>query len=199
MISTMTNRFRLPLFVRVVALYAVIAVPISLLQSVSHIEQPIASIRRAPPTPAQLVTFQKSTRIYGRPVGIKIARLGIDLQVIDGHYDNATDSWTLSDDKAQFATVTELPNNESGNTFIYGHNQASVFSALAGLQPGDEASISTDNGLTFIYMFNGQQFVDPGDTSILTSSKDPILTLMTCEGVFSEARRVAVFNLKEVL
>ena len=182
-----------------VALYTVVAVPISLFHSLLPAEQPVATIRRAPPTPAQLVTFQKSTRLYGKPMQLQITRLGIDLQVVDGRYDKATDSWTLTDDKAQFATVTELPNNESGNTFIYGHNQAAVFSALAGLQAGDEAIVTTDNGLKFVYTFNGQQFVNPDDTSILTSSKDPILTLMTCEGILSEARRVAIFSLKEVL
>jgi LPXTG-site transpeptidase (sortase) family protein len=128
-----------------------------------------------------------------------LPRLGIELPIISGTYDAAADNWTLSEDKAQFAAMTALPNNETGNTFIYGHNTQAVFAPLAGLQAGDEATVRTTNGLSFKYTFNGDRLVDPKATSILAPTEAPSLTLMTCEGIFSEARRVAVFDFKEVL
>ncbi len=188
---------RLPLFVRVVAAYVLVSVPIwlgvSFLQP-SPREIQVASIITAD----QLVKFETSTRVSGEPVRIYLPRLGVDLTIIDGQYNKATDSWTLTDTQAQFARMTELPNNEAGNTFIYGHNTAAVFAPLAQLQPGDEAIVYTSNGHSFSYVYTNNHIVQPTTTSILAPSETPTLTLMTCEGVFSEARRVAVFDFKGV-
>ncbi len=186
---------RLPLLLRVVVVYVVVGVPIwSIIES--QPPQQVSSVLRSD-KPA--VVLQASDVRAGMPVSMSVPRLGIELPIIDGAYDQPSDSWTLSEDKAQFASVTALPNNQTGNTFIYGHNTAAVFSALAQLQAGDEALIRTTNGLQFTYVFNGNQIVNPDATSILSPTAAPTLTLMTCEGIFSEARRVALFDFKEVV
>lgn len=200
MIRVRLARLRLPLIVRVVALYVAIGIPGWFGLSQLEPDQPVASA--AAITPAEraksLVRFEHSQRITGEPIQIRVPRLGVDLAVIDGIYDPALDTWTLTKDKAQFARMTELPNNESGNTFIYGHNTDAVFSPLVWLQSGDEAIITTANGHTFTYLYNGNQIVNPDETSILSPTEAPRLTLMTCEGILSQARRVAVFDFKEV-
>lgn len=188
---------RLPLFIRVVALYVVIGVPAWFgWTSLQPADTTIHASAVTKPTPT--VTAQKSNRISGVPTRIQVPRLGIDLTVIDGEYDRAQDTWTLTDDKAQFARMTDLPNDESGNTFIYGHNTDAVFAKLSGLQVGDSALITTTNGHTFEYTFNGNQIVQPDNTSILASTPKPQLTLMTCEGILSQTRRVMFFDFKGV-
>ena len=152
------------------------------------------------PTKTSIASAPKLKQLEGPPARIIVPRLGIDLSVIQGVYNRSENSWTLTDTKAQFAGMTSLPNNIDGNTFIYGHNTDPVFAKLSGLKKGDVAYVKTYNDLTFTYVFGGKQFVPPNDTSILKDTPEtrPILTLMTCEGIFSESRRVMLFDLKEV-
>ena len=188
------HTIRLPLFIRVVAAYVLFG---SLGWAVvSALPEEQASAVRPAQKPA-LVLRESDVRA-GKPASISVPRLGIELSVIDGTYDKPTNSWTLSEDKAQFADMTAVPNNETGNTFIYGHNTMAVFAPLAQLQAGDEAIIKTTNGLSFHYRFNGNQIVNPDATSVLAPTEAPSLTLMTCEGIFSEARRVALFDFERV-
>lgn len=187
---------RLPLLLRVVALYVVVGIPSWALISLQPAQQVQASV--LPPAKPAVILRESDVRA-GQPASITVPRLGIELPVIDGQYDKTTDNWTLSEDKVQFAAMTAIPNNQTGNTFLYGHNTEAVFAPLAQLQAGDEAIVRTTNGLEFRYVFNGVQLVNPDATSILDATQAPTLTLMTCEGIFSEARRVAVFDFKEVL
>lgn len=190
-----TTTVRLPLFLRVVALYVLVGIPAWTIVSLQPEPQIRANVLPVKPS----VVLSESDVRAGQPMSVSLPRLGVDLPVIDGGYDKSSDSWTLSEDKAQFASMTALPNNETGNTFIYGHNTDPVFAPLALLQNGDEAIVRTTNGLTFTYRYNGNQIVDPNATSILAPTEAPILTLMTCEGIFSEARRVAIFDFEKVL
>lgn len=80
--------------------------------------------------PAQHTPVKQKTAhkvISGKPIRIELPDSSISLDIINGGYDQKTKSWTLSDDKAMFATVSPQPNNNSGQTFIYGHGTDSVF------------------------------------------------------------------------
>src|SRR5581483_3056540 len=66
----------------------------------------------------------------GRPIRIVIPSLNIDLPVDEGFYNESDGSWTLSGYHAQFAMLSQLANDYSGNTFIYGHNNPYVFEHL---------------------------------------------------------------------
>jgi len=58
----------------------------------------------------------------------------------------------------------------------------------------------TANNLTFRYVYSGEQIVQPSNTDILNAEPaTPRLTLMTCEGIFSQTRRVMFFDFKEVV
>jgi LPXTG-site transpeptidase (sortase) family protein len=187
---------RLPLFPRVVALYVLAAVPIWALVSLQPAPQ-VASVSAVKPEP--VITVRSSDLRAGQPASISVPRLGINLPIIDGEYDAEKDSWTLSKTKAHFATMTSLPNNETGNTFIYGHNTNEVFAPLAWLEEGDIVRVRTTNKLVFQYRFSGKKIVDPNATSILANARTPRLTLMTCEGVFSQARSVMYFDYERIL
>jgi len=186
---------RLPLFLRVVALYVFVLGPLYLLWALQPPEPVLATV---PTNTEPPITIRTSDKRVGQPAVITVPRLGMTLPIVDGEYDKEADTWTLSEDKAMFATITALPNNEVGNTFIYGHNTMAVFMPLAELRTGDIVRIGTTNGLTFQYRFTGKTFVEPDAAEILAPTSKPRLTLMTCEGIFSESRRVMYFDFEKV-
>lgn len=149
-----------------------------------------------PPTEPSPITPSK---IEGKPVRIDIPSLNISLQVIDGVYDSASGKWTLTKDKAQFALLSQLANNEGGNTFIYGHYRKNVFAALPKIRSGEVAIVTTDNGRSFYYSFTTSRVVAPHQSEgIFDYSGEPILTLQTCTGAFFEKRQLFTFNLIRV-
>ncbi len=179
-------------------MYVVVGVP---LWYASTTIQPPKVVATVHPAQNRQITTEVTRSIKtGAPVSVLVPNVGINLSVIDGTYDAAKDSWTLTDDKAQFATMTDRPNDRAGNTFIYGHNTDPVFAKLAGLKVGDVAEVKTANNLTFRYVYSGEQIVQPSNTDILNAEPaTPRLTLMTCEGIFSQTRRVMFFDFTEVV
>lgn len=155
-----------------------------------------ATVNLAPASSA--TTQQNQPKIGGTPVRIIVPSRNIDLTVILGSYDPSTGNWTLSNNKAQFATNSSVANNKAGNTFIYGHDIPQVFKRLEGLQPGDLAQIYTDNGYVFTYKYRTAIDVDPSNTGIFTYSGPSILTLQTCSGIWSQNRHLMTFDFVEV-
>lgn len=137
-------------------------------------------------------------KIEGKPVRIQIPSLNLDLQVINGYYYEKSRSWTLTNDKVQYATITPLANNQAGNTFIYGHNRPGVFSTLRKIKIGEQAIITTDNGHQFTYVFRSSLETDPNDASLFTYQGSPILTLQTCSGLWYQNRQLFTFDLEKV-
>jgi hypothetical protein len=137
--------------------------------------------------------------VSGKPVRFQLPALRLDLQVIDGHYDSVSKTWTLSKDKVQYATDTPLANNTGGNTFMYGHNRVGVFKTLYQVKIGDEAIVTTDNGHTFTYKFRAAYETDPSDQSLFSYQGAPILTVQTCSGLWYQNRQLFTFTLEKVV
>jgi len=140
----------------------------------------------------------KQKNISGKPVHIQIPKLGIELQILDGVYNQQDNSWTLSDRLPHFALPSVPANNQAGSTLIYGHNNKYVFGSLNKLSVGDIAYVQTDNGHIFSYVYQTVQKVGPTDTSILAYQGPPILTLQTCTGLWNEWRQMFYFKLQTV-
>jgi LPXTG-site transpeptidase (sortase) family protein len=136
--------------------------------------------------------------VSGKPVRIQIPSLSIDLQVIDGQYNAHNKTWTLTKDKAQYATATPLANNAEGNTFIYGHNRKGVFNTLNRIKPGSTATITTDNGHVFTYKFRSAFETNPSDQSLFEYRGAPILTVQTCSGLWYQNRQLFTFDFVNV-
>jgi len=135
----------------------------------------------------------------GQPIQLSIPSIDIELAVANGEFDQATSTWTLSNDKAHYATVSDAPNDHYGNTFIYGHNRPQVFSRLAELQTGAEAVIHTDNNLQFVYKLVKVEETNPNDTAVLLPySKKPTLSLQTCSGSWYQNRQIFRFDFVRV-
>lgn len=134
----------------------------------------------------------------GKPIRLVIPSVKIDIQVADGLYNQKTGEWTLSKDKAHYATITPFANNIEGNTFIYGHNRRSVFAPLLNIKPGEQAFIYTDNNKMFTYTLRDSKDVEPTDASLFAYQGKPILTLQTCSGTWYQNRSLFTFEFVSV-
>lgn len=154
---------------------------------------PTVQIPAIAPAPAP-----KPDLISGKPGRLVIPSLNINLEVVDGTYNAENASWTLSKDKAHYALPTQLPNNDSGNTLIYGHYRPEVFARLHKITPGSQVALETENGYRFVYTFQEVETVNPADTSVFTYSGVPRLTIQTCTGAFMQNRQLFYFSLTDV-
>lgn len=136
--------------------------------------------------------------ITGKPVHLAIDSVSIAVPVVDGSYHERTKSWDLSLDKAHYALPTVQPNNEAGNTFIYGHYRPEVFAYLHNIKAGATLSVDTDNGYRFTYTFRASETVNPADTSIFAYEGKPRLTIQTCTGKYMENRQLYYFDFTSV-
>lgn len=194
--GTLSN---MPLFIRVVCLYIVTATAIwatgqiiNLMQPATATEAPVVSFVRPILPPTTVV-------IDGTPSRLIVERLGINLEIRDGIYNQSSGEWTLSDGAAYFAQMTRKPNDYRGNTFIYGHNTNAVLARMSGIKVGDIVTINTTNGHAFHYVYTNDEIVDPSVTKVLNSNPPtPKLTIMTCEGIWSNVRRLMYFDFKDV-
>lgn len=151
-------------------------------------------VHAAPPLP--VIPERKITA--GKPIRIVINRLGIDLPIDDGIYNEADGTWTLSKQHAQFALITSPANDYQGNTLVYGHNSRAVFVRLPELVVGDVAELYTDNGHIFSYTFKQFQNYQPDDVSIFNYQGPPKLTIQTCGGDWYQYRQLFEFKLTKV-
>lgn len=143
----------------------------------------------------QTVQLQPSPAlITGQPVKISIPSLHIDLPIIPGYYNAKSGAWTLTLNKAQFATPSVTPNNMTGNTLIYGHYRPEVFAHLHLIKSGAQAVVTTDNGYVFSYTFESSAPLDPTDTSIFAYKGVPRLTVQTCSGAYMQHRQMYYFH-----
>lgn len=191
---------RVPLFIRVVSLYMSVILILFVFGQVSDlaIDKPTINVAPIITKPIDSNVVVSKTIIDGQPVLFRVDRLNVSLPIEPGLYDASTDSWTLSDEAVYHANMTPVPNNQAGSTFIYGHNRDLVLAKLDGLVVGDVAIIETANGHTFTYNYVSDSIIQSDATSVL-SEKDgpPRLTVMTCDGFFSQMRRLMYFNLSE--
>jgi LPXTG-site transpeptidase (sortase) family protein len=150
--------------------------------------------------PVELIKADSSTQtIAGKPIRIVIPDVGIDLPIDEGRYNPVDGSWSLSGYHAQFAMMTPEANNNTGNTFIYGHNNKYVFGPIKKITPGSIAQVYTDSGRIFSYIFESTYAVAPDDTSVLDYQGPSILTVQTCSGAWNEQRQMYVFKFDKVI
>jgi LPXTG-site transpeptidase (sortase) family protein len=130
----------------------------------------------------------------GHPVRVEAPTVGVDMPVVDGFYDGNSNEWTLYDDKAMFGAMTSQPNDNSGQTFIYGHATDRVFGKLLNMKIDQPVYVYTSNGYKFTYKLKETHTVSPSDTGILNYNGGPRLLLQTCVGTFSENRKFFILD-----
>lgn len=150
---------------------------------------PIATVPAPPQAP---------TTLSGKPVRVVVPSQAIDLPIDDGLYDAATATWTLSNDRAYYATPTVPANDKTGSTLIYGHNIPAVFGNIHTLAPGSAMQVYTENGMVFHYKFSSAEETTPDSMHLISSTGAPNVILQTCSGIWSEWRKLFTFELVKV-
>ena len=102
---------------------------------------------------------------------IEIPRLDLSVMVVEGDDDRAL---LLG---AGHVPETALP-GEPGNIAIAGHRDT-FFRPLKSIREGDRIVLTTSRGSSE-YSVASAQIAQPTDTEVLESSREPILTLITC-------------------
>jgi LPXTG-site transpeptidase (sortase) family protein len=184
---------------KIAALFLLAGGLLSSQQFIQHFEntyaQPFMGSSKVEAAPSRPNISNTPGAISGEPVHISIPSQNISIDIEPGYYNAVNKTWTLSTTKAEFAEITSQPNNVGGNTFIYGHNRASVFKSLLGAKTGDMAIVTTSNGHTFTYELVEQHDTDPSDVSLFNYQGKPILTLQTCSGLWYQNRHLFTFDL----
>ncbi|MGB8648819.1 MAG: sortase [Anaerolineae bacterium] len=130
-----------------------------------------------PPTPGP----QSPTRIV-------IKKLGIDWPIVEG------DSW----DELQRGVghhVGSANPGERGNMVLSGHDDVfgEVFREIDQLKNGDEIVVYS-GGHAFRYAVRAQRVVSPSELSVLTPTREPIVTLITCTPYRVDSMRLVVIG-----
>lgn len=144
--------------------------------------------------PEPIVLPATNGLVEGKPVRIVIPSVNIDVPVLDGIYNPHTQTWTLSETAAQYALITQLANNQTGNTFIYGHNRTAVFKRLLDAKEGAIAKVYTTNNHVFTYKLRATKVTNPRDDSLFYYKGSPILTVQTCSGLWFQNRSLFTFD-----
>lgn len=160
------------------------------------VEAQQASIK--PAVKVEKVKILQRQAVQGIPTRVVIPSVGIDVGVATGSYDPSNASWTLDNTEAFYADISVPVNDNNGVTLIYGHARSAVFSRILQLTDGATATVYTDNGNVFRYVYQSRQDVDPTDLSVVRSDGPPTLMLQTCSGPFDAYRTMVSFKLVSV-
>jgi sortase A len=107
-----------------------------------------------------------------RPLAIlRIPRISLEVPVFDD-----TDDLTLNRGVGRIRGTKQI--GQIGNVGIAGHRDG-FFRGLKDIAPGDIVELETAGG-TNHYVIKQIQVVKPDDTSVLSSTSTPTLTLVTC-------------------
>lgn len=102
---------------------------------------------------------------------IRISRLDVEAPVLEG-----TDDVTLNRGVGHIAGTAHF--GHDGNVGLAGHRDG-FFRGLRNIKVGDQIEVE-ETDRTEIYVVDGLQIVSPRNVSVLASSAEPTLTLVTC-------------------
>ena len=121
------------------------------------------------------------------PELIKIDKARINHSIVSVPLKQGT--WKVYDGVANYAEETSLINTNGGNIGIYGHDKEEVFSSIKILQTGDVIELYSGN-YKAIYKVVESKVSDPQNVSVFYETENPTVTLVTCDGRFSQQRYV---------
>lgn len=121
------------------------------------------------------------------PTHLTIPNVQIDINVKLGTFDNTKGQWTVNERDAFYAAGTSTP-------IIYAHNQNGMFANLKDATYKDRLIVTDSEGMTSSYIYDKVRFVAPDDPSVLVEKNNSTIILLTCEGLFSESRRLTYFR-----
>lgn len=144
-----------------------------------------------PALPDEETVKQEKVSILGNRV--IITKIGVNAPIIDsedGNYALAKGAWHLPDsstpDKGSNTVIT-------GHRFKYLPPNNLTFYLFHKLETGDIVSVVWQDK-NYFYRIKEIKVVDKNDISILKPSEEPILTLFTCDPIYSQKNRLVVIG-----
>lgn len=131
------------------------------------------------------------------PDRISIDKIKLDLPIVSVKLSGGT--WEVHDKVANFASETSVITSNGGNVGIFAHDREPGFAKIKHLSNGDLITVSSGNFLA-TYRVVESEVMQPHDVEAFYPTKNPMLTLVTCDGSFSEQRYVLkaeLINLEE--
>lgn len=192
--NTKKTQEKLPLGV---GLFAVITASILQLSGVTSIAA--ANLLPENPQPAA-VSYSELTTCTNKkddyiPQQILIKKVGINLLVTTVALKNGT--WEVNEGVANYAKETNTISKLKGNVGIFAHDKENGFTNIKKLSTGDEIVVKTAKH-TAVYKVTSVGVSDPANVEAFYPTEKPTLTLITCEGAFSEQRFVVKAKLMSV-
>ncbi|HOV29740.1 MAG TPA: sortase [Candidatus Dojkabacteria bacterium] len=126
------------------------------------------------------------------PDRIVIEKLNLDLPVTPVELQNGT--WEVKPNVANYALGTDLIKESGGNVGIYGHALKGIFLNIKDLKPGDRI-ILYSNQRKAIYQVTQSSIVLPEQVDVFHTTSKPTVTLVTCDGIYSEKRYIVTASL----
>jgi sortase A len=123
-------------------------------------------------------------------VRMVIPRIGVDSRIVQTPPVGGV--WNVADWSVGHLSSTPDPGS-SGNGAYAAHDdiKGELFKRLAELAPGDEVIIYSAH-VRFRYAVVGQQTVDPSNVSVLSQTRTPTVTLITCSPYWVDTYRLVV-------
>jgi sortase A len=120
------------------------------------------------------------------PTRIVIPKLSVDWPIVEG------DTWEELKSGVGHHVGSANP-GERGNLVLSGHDDVfgEVFKDLDQLENGDQVQIFA-GGHTFRYEVRAKRVVSPSELSVLDSTREPIVTLITCTPYRVDSMRLVV-------
>ena len=117
---------------------------------------------------------------------IQIPAIGIDAPVVQG------DSWEQLK-KGVGQRIGTVNPGENGNAVYSAHNDifGEIFRRLDQLETGDEIVLHTSQE-AFVYVVTRKRIVEPTDISVMDSTKDSSVTLISCYPYLIDDQRIVV-------
>ncbi len=183
--NTKRTQEKLPLGI---GLFVVITASILQLSGVTSIAA--ANLLPEHPQPAA-VSYAKLTTCTNKddyiPRQILIKKAGINLPVTTVTLQNGT--WKVNEGVANYAKETNTVSRIKGNVGIFAHDKENGFTNIKKLSAGEEIVVKTA-GHTAVYKVTSVGVSDPANVEAFYPTEKPTLTLITCDGDFSEQRFV---------
>jgi LPXTG-site transpeptidase (sortase) family protein len=129
------------------------------------------------------------------PERIVINDVDIDLLVFSQPLKNGT--WEVLPHVANFAEGTSLVNPKEGNVGIFAHDRLDGFTRIKQLSEGAEIVVYGPTQKA-VYKVTSSKIIEPTDVDAFSPSKEPTLTLITCDGLFSEKRYMVKASLVKI-
>lgn len=150
-----------------------------------------------PETEKPTVVVHKSCKLPddNTPIKIVIKSQGINLPVVPVTMQNGT--WKVNDGVANYATETSKISGKTGNVGIFAHDLKNGFTDIKNLKEGETIKIFT-TGQIATYKVYSTETTDPSSVNTFYPTQTPTLTLVTCDGIFSQQRFIVKAQLVSI-